>query len=192
MTTSMLRPEPGPAIGTTADSPPAETGFGWQWWLAIVLIVAATVAVFGGPVPSANEPVYLLVIERLANPAFMAADWTLSGGFEEHFVFNRMVAPLARILDLPVLAWIGRLASWAALAVLIVKLGRRLGASALGAAAAAVLWIGLDQSIGIGFEHVIGSGFEAKALAYPLFLAALLLALDGKIPWALALAGVVA
>jgi hypothetical protein len=143
-------------------------------------------------VPSANEPVYLLVIERLANPAFMAADWTLSGGFEEHFVFNRMVAPLARILDLPVLAWIGRLASWAALAVLIVKLGRRLGASALGAAAAAVLWIGLDQSIGIGFEHVIGSGFEAKALAYPLFLAALLLALDGKIPWALALAGVVA
>lgn len=192
MTSRMLSPQPEPAIGTSADSPVPDAGPRWHWWLAIFLILIATFAVFGAPVPSANEPVYLLVIKRLANPAFMAADWTLSSGFDEHFVFNRLVAPIARLLDLSVMAWIGRVASWTALAILILKVGRRLGASYLGAAAAVALWIGLDQSIGIGAEFMIGAGFEAKALAYPLWFGALILALDRRIPWAMLLAGLTA
>lgn len=192
MTSRMLRPPQEPAIGTLADSPLNGAAPRWHWWLAILLILIPTFAVFGAPVPTANEPVYLLVIERLANPSFMATDWTLAIGFDEHFVFNRLVAPVARLLDLSVLAWIGRVASWTALAVLILKLGRRLGASYLGVAAAVALWIGLDQSIGIGAEFMIGAGFEAKALAYPLWFGALILALDRRIPWALALAGLAA
>lgn len=162
-------------------------GVGGEWLGTLVMVTAAAVR-YGTPVPSSNELVYLTVLRKTAQPQYLPGDWTFGSGFLEHAVFNAVFGPMVDLVGIQVLGWTGRILSWLIIARLVVALGSRLGAPWWGSAAAGVVWIGINQSMGVGGEAVF-SFFEAKAVAWPLFLGALVLSLDRRPLGAAALCG---
>jgi hypothetical protein len=154
-------------------------------WAAIV---AGAFLLFGDPPPFINEYVYVVRLHAVAHPGYIPNDWSLAGSFGENLVFNTVLWPLARVLSIVTIAWIGRLACWAALAALLVALMRRLGIGLLAGTIAVGMWMPWELRI-VGGDWMFGT-FEAKPLAYIALLGAVVVALDGRVALAILLAGV--
>ena len=91
----------------------------------------------------------------------------------EHLFFNVAAGAPTLLFPLPVVAWAGRIVSWALCGVALLQLGRRMGLEPVRAAPAILLWLAFGQTL-YGGEWMIET-FEAKPFAY----ASLLFALDG-------------
>jgi hypothetical protein len=131
------------------------------------------------PVPGGNELIYLPLMRSRVDPTYLVGDWTFGSGFGEHAVFNLVFGPLVNLMGIEWLAGVGRFVSWFAIGWVVVSLGRRLGARWWACTLATVTFIGLNQSMGVGAEFLF-SGFEAKSVAWPLLLAALVAAIDQR------------
>lgn len=156
--------------------------------IAAGVALAVAVVARGTPIPAGAEEVYLPLLQQRAGELTFANDWTFSAAFREHFLFNLVISPLARFIDIEALAWIGRLATWTAVAWLVIQIGRKLGVTRWASVFAIALWIGLGHSLGVADETVF-TGFQAKTVAWPLALGAYLAALNGRVALLLALAG---
>lgn len=150
-------------------------------------MLGVTLLLYGSPVPRLSEELYLPLVKRVADPAYLAGDWTFSGSFGEHWLFDHLFAPLAGAVSISEFGWIGRLVFWPVLGLLLIRIGNRLGLSPWSAAAAVSLWVVSNQAL-MGGEWILGT-FEAKTVAYVCFLGALLAISWKRIPLALALIG---
>lgn len=157
----------------------------WVWALLITCAVAVSWAF---PVPTGNEMIYLTLVEKVANPDFLPDDWTFGSGFAEHAAFDFVVAPSVNMLGPEAVAWAGRILGWLVLARLLIAIGLRLGAPPWATFVSSVIFLGINQSMGVGAEFIF-SHFEAKLLAWPLFLGALAAAMDRRMSLAGLLAG---
>lgn len=155
--------------------------------LSTVVLGALMVAM---PVPGGNELVYLPLLKSRADPSYLVGDWTFSSGFGEHAVFNAVFGPVVDVIGIDWLAIGGRVVTWFAIGWLVVSLGRRLGARWWASMVALAVFLGLNQSLGVGAEFLL-SGFEAKSIAWPLLLAAIIVSLDKRPVVACALVGLV-
>ncbi len=152
-----------------------------------LLVLGVTLLLYGGPVPRLSEELYLPLVRRVADSSYLAGDWTFSGSFGEHWLFDHLFAPLAGSVSISAFGWIGRLVFWPVLGLLLIRIGNRLGLKPWPAAAAVSLWIVSNQAL-MGGEWILGT-FEAKTVAYVCFLGALLAVTSKRIPLALALLG---
>ena len=144
----------------------------------VALLLFAIVLLYGQRVPFDSEQLYLLIPYKLFHPDFLRNDWTLSGGWGEHFVFNVAAGSLMLVLPLEVVGWLGRLACWILALVALLRLGRRFGIPLLATSLAVLLWLAVGQSI-VGGSRIF-SDFEAQAVAYVLLLFAVDRLLDDK------------
>lgn len=160
----------------------------WEYAVATAAVVVICVLRVGLPVPSGNELTYLMGLQHYADPSYLPGDWTFGSGFDEHFIWLRVFAPLANLFGIEVLGWAGRLVLWTSVVVLLVWIGRQLGARPMFTGLAVVLWLGLDQSMGVGASRIV-SGFEPSTVAYPILLGAMVLALSRKVEFALLAGG---
>lgn len=155
--------------------------------LVAAIVVGVALVLYGAPVPRLSEELYLPLVRRTGDAAYLAGDWTTSGPFGEHWVFDHLLGPVAARMPLPWFGWIGRLLSWTILAVLLVRLGSRFGLSPGLAGVGLGLWLVANQSL-IGSDWMFGT-FEAKSVAYCFLVGAILLATGRRVPPAIALLG---
>lgn len=158
-----------PVVGLEASG--TNTGGGAFWervgdapWVWRGIVVLSALLLMGRPVPSGNEPLYLLRVEH----AFLLNDWTFSSPAYEHWLFNFVFGLPAYFLSLEVVGWLGRFFVWILCVVGIFRLGRLWNIREWAVAAATLVWIGFGQSV-VNGEWIIG-GFEAKAVAYGFLL----------------------
>ncbi len=154
---------------------------------AAAILVLFTLVLYGAPVPRLSEELYLPLVRHAGDGHYLGLDWTLRGPFTEHWVFDHAFGWLAAALPLPLFGWIGRLVSWSVLAWLLVKLGTRLGASVTAAAVGIGLWLFANQAF-MGGDWMLGT-FEAKTVGYCFLVAALIAAVDRRLPAAMVLLG---
>jgi hypothetical protein len=152
-----------------------------------LVVLGVTLLLYGNPVPRLSEELYLPIVKRVADPGYLWGDWTFSGTFGEHWLFNQVTAPLAGVTSVSTLGWLGRLVFWPLLGYLLLRVGQRLGLGPWPAALAVVLWLVNNQSL-VGGEWILGS-FEAKTVAYACLLGAILAVTRQQVPVALALLG---
>jgi hypothetical protein len=155
--------------------------------LPTLLLVAITLLLYGDPVPRLSEELYLPLVRRTADAEYLWGDWTFSGAFHEHWLFDQVFAPVAGAMSVSMFGWVGRLVFWPVLALLLIRIGNCFGLKPWPAAIAVALWLVSNQSL-IGGEWILGT-FEAKTVAYVCFLGALLAVCSRRIPIALALLG---
>jgi hypothetical protein len=173
-----------PEEGTAVHNPGATLR---RWFGPWLLVVATAALLAPWYAPANNELVYMLVLRSKADPTFLAGDWTYSGVFSEHFVFNTLLGPLTSVISIEAIAWVGRVSAWALAAAVLLALAASFGSRPWPAAAALVVWLAIGQSVVA--ETWMVKTFEAKTLAYPLLVGALVAAMRGRIPWAAALVG---
>jgi hypothetical protein len=155
--------------------------------LPTFLVLAVTLLLYGWPVPRLSEELYLPLVKRVADPSYLRGDWTFSGSFGEHWLFDHVFSPLAGVLSVDAFGWLGRLVCWPVLGLLLILLGTRFGLRVWPAALAVTFWLLSNQAL-IGNEWVLGS-FEAKTVAYVCLLGALVAITHRRIPLGLALLG---
>jgi hypothetical protein len=159
---------------TTQESAPA------RWWnrpwFAPLLIVASVFATTGNPPPFENENAYLVWPRVVFEPSYLKGDWSFSGTNYEHWIFNHLIGPVSEYVQLPVFAWIGRLACWITLAYLVLSVAERLHVPRVRAAIAVSIWVFAFWQTTIGGEWAFGT-FEAKSIAYICLFGSLALAL---------------
>lgn len=160
----------------------------WQYAIVSGLFVLAGIAAVGLVIPSGNELEYLVRLRHFADPNYLAGDWTFGSGFDEHFVWVRVFAPLMNLLGMAVLAPVARIVIWFSISLLFLQIGRRLGARPLYTFVALIAWLGLNQSMGVGATKIV-TEFQASVVAYPILLLAMVLTLRGKVAWSMFLAG---
>jgi len=128
--------------------------------------------------PSANELVYLVYLEKAWNPELLAWDWTFAGALPGHEVFNLVFGLPTLLLPVEALGWIGRLATWSLALAALLRLGRCFGLGSWHSAGLVLTWLAAGQAL-VGWDWIIGD-FEAKAVAYPLLLWAVAGVLEGR------------
>jgi hypothetical protein len=158
--------------------------------LPTLVLLAISLLLYGGPVPRLSEELYLPLVKKVADPNYLWSDWTFSGSFGEHWLFDQLFAPLAGVLTISQFGWFGRLVFWTAIAWLLLRIGRWIGLDPWTAVLALGLWLVANQSL-IGGEWMIGT-FESKTVAYVFFLGTLLAIFSERIPLALILLGLTA
>ncbi len=160
------------------DSSPNDGHPPWQAGLEMGLILCLFFIASGGPPPGANEPHYLCRLQHAADASYCEGDLFLESR-DAHLTFVTTFAWLTNGLSLPVLAWLGRLATWAALAWAWWRLSWTVVPRPLYAAlGAAVVVTGIAEGNFAG-EWLIG-GFEAKPIAYLFVLLGLRAWIVGK------------
>ncbi len=171
------------------DRYPTETTASLRFAVAAgtVAVVAFALVLYGAPIPRLSEELYLPLARHTGDSSYLAGDWTMRGAFGEHWVFDHAFGWLAGAVPISIFGWVGRLVAWSLLAGLLVRLGRRLGASVPATIAGIGLWLFANQSP-IGGEWMFGT-FEAKTVGYCLLLGALVAAVDRRVGWAFVLLG---
>jgi hypothetical protein len=129
-------------------------------------------------VPYGNENYYLLRLFSTYHPDFLENDWTFGSGAPEHFIFNHIFGLFTLFMPLEVVGWLGRIACWAAIIIVLLRLARHLGVGEWAGAAAILAWIGIGQSL-VGGEWIF-KGFEAKCVSYFLLFGAIVMLLEEK------------
>jgi hypothetical protein len=157
-------------------------------WGASGVITALLFVAMGQPPPAGNEWIYLPLLRKSADAAYLPGDWTFGSGFQEKAVFNAVFGPLLDVVGDDGLVWLGRLAFWLILARLLVALGRRLGCTPWMTVGAVFVLMGIDWSMGVGETGPV-SRFEASAVGKVLVFGGLVAALDRRIPLAAILIG---
>ena len=155
--------------------------------IGALFVLGLALLLYGGPVPRLSEELYLALARHTGDATFLAGDWTLSGPYGEHWVFDHLFGPMAAAVPLTWFGWAGRLITWGLLATLLIRLGGRIGLRPGGAAAAIGLWLVANQAL-IGSDWMFGT-FEAKTVAYCLLVGALLAATRRRVPLAIGLLG---
>jgi len=128
--------------------------------LASILILAPSL----GPVPSANENVYLLYMAQQWDPNLLSKDWTFAGPLPSHWIFNFVFGSLTVIFSLETAGWIGRFLSWSLISIALLQLGRHFALPMWMTSLSIFLWLLYGQSP-VGGEWILGT-FEAKCIAY--------------------------
>ncbi len=154
---------------------------------ATACVVVMALVLYGAPVPRLSEELYLPLARHTGNPSFLSGDWTLRGPFNEHWVFDHAFGWLASAVPLTLFGWVGRIVAWTVLAALLLRLGRRLGASIPATVAALGLWLFANQSF-VGGEWMFGT-FEAKTVGYCFLVGALVAAAERRVLLAFVLVG---
>ncbi|TWT29990.1 hypothetical protein Enr8_46470 [Blastopirellula retiformator] len=167
-------------MATPAETSPAPVQPGdWRSFLletaAITLIFALYVATLG---PEVNEPHYLCKAKHYWNPDWLKNDFFLSAP-GAHYTFYWTLGSLTLLFPLPVVAWIGRLISWLALAAAWRYLSFTLIPRRLCSIATAAIWLATMHYGHLAGEWLVG-GVEGKTFAYPFVLLALALALRNR------------
>ncbi len=140
-------------------------------WLEIALILAVFFAAGGAPVPHVNETHYLAKAKQYWQPDWCEGDLFLESG-KAHVTFYWTVGLLTKWLELPTVAWIGRIAAWLALAIAWERLSRTITGAPFHAVITAMLLVALIDWTNFAGEWVIG-GVEGKCFAYALVFWAL-------------------
>ena len=148
---------------------------GWMarhgWKAAGILTFFMVSAANFLPAFGENELVYLIFPKRLADPEFLAFDWTWKGGQYEHFIFDALVSPFTLFLNDLCLALAGRCAVWMLLIGAFIKLAESFDLDWRQFVLGFGFWFYANQSLAAG-EWVFG-GFESKGVAYVFVLLAL-------------------
>ncbi len=143
----------------------------WRAGFEVLLIFVVFAVYAGWPVPDPNEPHYLGKARHYWDPAWIQNDFFLQSA-DSHWAFYVTCGWASRFLAFPALAWVGRVATWALLAIAWRRLSwsviPQIGMSILSAA----LFVTLNENFQMAGEWVVG-GFEAKGLAYALVFAGL-------------------
>jgi len=164
---------------------------GWLPWAAsMAVLLAIQFLCWGTPVPTGNEDHYLAVLRRVGDPSFLAGDWTFGTRLPDRWVFDTLFGHLSRWVPLETLGWLGRLGTWAASLAGLLRIARSLGLRAGGATGALGLFLLLGQAL-VGGEWMLG-WFEAKAVAWSLWLHGAADVLKGRTSRGAALAGLAA
>ncbi|HOU53171.1 MAG TPA: hypothetical protein PLQ97_04510 [Myxococcota bacterium] len=152
---------------------------GWVPWAAsLALLLAIQFLCWGTPVPTGNEDHYLAVLHRVADPSFLAGDWTFGPRLPDRWVFDTLFGTLSRWIPLDVLGWAGRIATWVASLAGLIRIARSLGLGPLGTTGALGLFLLLGQAL-VGGEWMLG-WFEAKAVAWSLWIHGAADVLEGR------------
>ena len=125
-----------------------------------------------------HEAIYLLGSRRVADPDFLAADFTWSDVPPTTLLYDHLLAPLWLVTDDFGVAVVGRVAYWLLLAVSLAVLGRAMRVPAAGMAAGFAAWLLAEQTVlpcGQPLE-----GLQPKSLAHPLNFLALAFAIRGR------------
>lgn len=133
-------------------------------WLEVLLIFFVFFLEGAYLVPDTNEAHYLGKAARFWNPDYAPGDFLLSTP-DAHGVFVWTVGWLTVLLPLPVVAWIGRLATWFGLAFFWQKLSWKLIPLPWTSVVTAGAFVCLNAQFHLAGEWVVG-GFEAKSIAF--------------------------
>jgi hypothetical protein len=136
----------------------------WQRWLEIGLIFLVFFVAAGVPVPHVNETHYLTKAKHYWNPTWCPGDLFLESA-EAHLTFYWTLGWLTRWFSLPVVAWIGRIVCWLALAWSWQRLSSRLVPVRWLSVITALLFVTFIEQGNLAGEWVIG-GVEGKCFAY--------------------------
>jgi hypothetical protein len=132
----------------------------------IALIFAVFFLEGASPVPDINEPYYLGKAIHFWNPDWVQGDFFLDSA-DTHQVFYFTFGWLSLWLAPPVLAWCGRILTWALLAWAWQRLSFAVLPRPWWAVLTAALLVALNQWCHLAGEWVVG-GVEAKGFAYVL------------------------
>ncbi len=133
--------------------------------------------------PDVNESHYLTKAKHYWNPDWCAGDIFLGSSFA-HWIFYVLTGWLTKLFSLSIVAWIGRIVTWALLALAWQRFCWKLlparGLSVL----AAIFFLLLNERFHLAGEWVVG-GFEAKGFAYFFVLMALgsIVSRDWRLAW---------
>jgi hypothetical protein len=136
--------------------------------LALVLIFTILA---GAPPPDVNEAHYLGKARHFWDPSWVPDDFFFDS-HDTHLVFYLTLGWLSRIVSLPAMAWIGRLLTWAFIALAWRRLSIAIIPRAGWAVLSGALFAVLAERFHMAGEWVVG-GFEAKGIAYAMVLMAL-------------------
>ncbi|PQO45786.1 DUF6798 domain-containing protein [Blastopirellula marina] len=162
--------EPSPASPPKGD---------WRWFLLETLAITAIFALYVSTLgPEVNEPHYLCKAKHYWDPDWLKGDFFLSAP-GAHYTFYWTLGWLTLFLPLPVVAWIGRLISWLALAAAWRRLSYLLIPHRWCSIATAAMWLAALHYGHLAGEWVIG-GVEGKTFAYPFVVLALSLAIQNR------------
>lgn len=134
--------------------------------MVMVFFIAA-----GEPAPHVNEQHYLTRLKH-----FWDTDWCRGDLFLEspdaHFTIVWLAGWITRLIPLPAVAWVGRLAAWALLAWALQRLSWTVAPVRWGVVLVAALWVVGVQQGNLAGEWAVG-GVESKCFAYAFVLLAL-------------------
>jgi hypothetical protein len=150
-----------------SDTSPPRRGRATAWAVAEVALIVGVFFLHGGwPVPDVNEAHYLAKARHYWDPEWLAGDFFLESA-DAHLVFYWVFGWLTLLAPLPVLAWIGRLATWILLACAWRALSWAIVARPLASVVSAALFVSATEHLHMSGEWVVG-GLEAKGPAYAL------------------------
>lgn len=144
------------------DISPANRG----WWWEVALIVLLCYLKAGWPPPDVNEAHYLCKAKHYWQPEWCAHDFFLDSP-DAHAPFYFVFGWVTTLVSLPVAAWIGRLVTWALIAITWQRLSWRIVPAPFAAVISAGLMIVLTTAGHMAGEWIIG-GVEAKSFAFAL------------------------
>jgi hypothetical protein len=146
---------------------------------ALLMAFALVLNREGTRVPGGNEQVYLLYLVKAWHAHFLTSDWTFQEPTAGHPVFNLVFGWPTLFMSLGALGWIGRLASWTAIFIALMRIGRHFRIPFWIISAAILLWLIQRQSF-VSNEWIVGT-FEAKCAAYACLLWAIDFLLRGRV-----------
>ena len=126
-----------------------------------------------------DEELYLLGSRRIADPAFLSADYTWSKLPPTSALFDHLVAPLWSFFDEFQIANLGRTLFWGLLAASLAFLARTAKLPAWSVVVGFLLWLLWGQNLGTCGAPV--QGFQVKSFSYPLMFFALAFAIRGQV-----------
>lgn len=162
------------AAATNLVAPPSSR----QRWLEVALILCVFYLNSGWGVPDNNEAHYLGKARHYWDPTYCAGDAFFESA-HTHQLFYAVFGWWTLFLPLPAVAWIGRLLTWALLAIGWQRLSWRIVPKPWWAVFSAALMIALQERCQVAGEWLVG-GFEAKGIAYALVFFALDAAFTGR------------
>jgi hypothetical protein len=125
-----------------------------------------------------HEAIYLLGSRRIADPEFLANDFTWSSVPPTSYLFDHLLAPMWAILGEPGIVLAGRLVTWLLFSGSLAMLSRGLRLPPWSVVAGLALWLLWDQTIAACGRPL--EGFQPKSFAYPFAFFSLALAIRGN------------
>ena len=130
----------------------------------VLLILVVFFLHAGWAAPDVNETHYLCKAKNYWNPGWASGDFFLESA-DAHAIFYWTFGWLTRWMELPTLAWTGRVITWLALAWSWRRLSWAIVPRPLVSVLTGALLVTLIDNTHMAGEWLVG-GFEAKSLAY--------------------------
>ncbi len=159
---------------------------GWRRWLprdpytiAALFVFLVIVILCWTSYIEPDEELYFLGSRRIADPGFLAVDFTWSRLPPTSALFDHLLAPLWWFLDEFAIANLGRLVFWGLMAWSIAFLARAIRIPAWSVVVGFTAWLLWGQNLATCGAPI--QGFQVKSLAYPLMFFALAFAMRGQV-----------